>query len=229
MEPLNRKHGWRTQKECRVKTRHGLSGKRVNQETNQPKSNDRHSGKNKGGGEKKKVKWINAWKRQWSTPQNRLRSLECQRGTGGGNGGGRRKKNRKKVRGGGSTESAVTSAQPGSHESKETQHGEITERNAALKHAANAAGSRDRTRGRNGGGVGRGNYKTSNCSYIERARNCANPEREAKTSVWLATGLQGSPLICLSPDTELALVSEPLLVTFLNNQTAFPPVWKSNN
>lgn len=56
MEPLNRKHGWRTQKECRVKTRHGLSGKRVNQETNQPKSNDRHSGKNKGGGEKKKSK-----------------------------------------------------------------------------------------------------------------------------------------------------------------------------
>lgn len=30
---------------------------------------------------------------------------------------------------------------------------------------------------------GRGNYKTPNCSYIERARNCANPEREAKTGV----------------------------------------------
>lgn len=63
------------------------------------------------------------------------------------------------------------------------RHGEITERSTALKHAANAAESRGRTWGRSGGGVGRGNYKTPNCSYIERARNCANPEREAKTSV----------------------------------------------
>lgn len=99
-------------------------------------------------------------------------------------GGGRRRGRKFRGWGGGlRSQLSHQRSQEATSPKRRTQHGEITERNTALKHAANAAGSRDRTRGRDGGSVGRGNYKTPNCSYIERARNCANPEREAKTSV----------------------------------------------
>lgn len=93
------------------------------------------------------------------TPQNRLDSLERQRGRVGRYGGGREEKEEEEERfwgGRGYGVSCHISVARKPRVQRDATRRGYRERNAALKHAANAAGSRDRTRGRNGGGVGGG-------------------------------------------------------------------------